>query len=161
MWIFEVVPHIVCFCKIIMFICGMFDQTSFFAQWSWCYHIFGSCLWDSFLVRFFSNVSFNLFPRNHLCKVILSLLCVIVWRFEATKNLSKHGVLILIFFICFFVVKMILGLCVNYHWEITPNTSCPWKIGTLSCGIYIYIFMIFTLAIAFNFLISRQEMYLI
>jgi hypothetical protein len=32
--------------------------------------------------------------------------------------------LILIFCICFFVVKMILDLCVNYHPEITPNTFC-------------------------------------
>jgi hypothetical protein len=59
-------------------------------------------------------VSFNMFPRNHLYKVIISLLCVIVWRFEATKNLSKHGVLILTFSYVFFV-KMILDLCVNYH----------------------------------------------
>jgi hypothetical protein len=67
--------------------------------------------------------------------------------------------LILIFSICFFVVKMILDLCVNYHREITPNTFCPWTIGTLSCGTYILI--IFTLAIAFNCLISCQDFFLI
>jgi NADH:ubiquinone oxidoreductase subunit 5 (subunit L)/multisubunit Na+/H+ antiporter MnhA subunit len=41
------------------------------------------------------------------------------------------------FSICFFVVMMILDLCVNYHREITQNTLCPWTIGSLSCGIYI------------------------
>jgi hypothetical protein len=31
-----------------------------------------------------------------------------------------------------------LGIMCNYHREITPNTSCPWTIGTLSCGTYIW-----------------------
>jgi hypothetical protein len=53
---------------------------------------------------------------------------------------------------------MILDLCIKYHREINPNTSCSWTIGTLSCGTYILI--IFTLAIAFNCPISCQEMYL-
>jgi hypothetical protein len=56
------------------------------------------------------------------------------------------------------VVKIILDLCTNYHQEIIPNTSSPWTIGILSCGVYILI--IFTLAIGFNYLISRQELYL-
>jgi hypothetical protein len=51
-----------------------------------------------------------------------------------------------------------LGFMCKLPLEITPYTSSPWKIGTLSCGIFILI--IFTLAIAFNCLISRQEMYL-
>jgi hypothetical protein len=73
---------------------------------------------------------------------------------------------------------MILNLYVNYHREINPNTSCyafsflllffswertertewwrsSWTIGTLSCGTYILV--IFTLAIAFNCLISSQK----
>jgi hypothetical protein len=45
--------------------------------------------------------------------------------------------LILILFIHFFVVKMILDLC-TIGKLITLNTSYPWTIGTLSCGICIY-----------------------
>jgi hypothetical protein len=50
-----------------------------------------------------------------------------------------------------------LGFMCKLPPEITPNTSSPWTIGTLSCGIFILI--IFTLAITVNCLISRQEMY--
>jgi hypothetical protein len=52
-----------------------------------------------------------------------------------------------------------LGFMCKLLPKITPNTSSPWTIGTLSRGIFILI--IFTLAIAFNCLISRQEMYLL
>jgi hypothetical protein len=81
-----------------------------------------------------------------------------VWLFNylsLSRISSLAWCLILIFSICFCVAKMILDLCVNYHREINPNTSCSWTIGTLSCGTYILI--IFTLPIAFNCLISSQK----
>jgi hypothetical protein len=72
-----------------------------------------------------------------------------------SRIFSLAWCLILILSICFFGVKIILDLYVNYHREINPNTSCSWTIGTLSCGTYILIS--FTLAIVFNCLISSQK----
>jgi hypothetical protein len=119
--IFEVVSYSV---DIVNYLSSMWHVCSNKFQFAklFYYSCFGSCLWDTLLVGFSYNVEFYIklgkpfassYP-NHCFAWLFNHLSL-------SRISSLAWYLILILVICFFVVKMILDLCVKYHREINNS----------------------------------------
>jgi hypothetical protein len=159
MWIFEIVAHIVVFVKLsCSYVAYLLKQVSLLNGLSATIFLDLVCeiaSWWGF-PQMWASICFQ---ETIYVKSFYHWFAWFFWCFEATKNLSKHVVLILIFSYASFCEDDLGLMC-----KLPPGKKfqIPLVHGQFVFYHVAYkLFIIFIMAIAFNCLISYQEMYLI